>query len=422
MGVRRHLTAFSAAPNRYAARMPPRGPTREALAVAAATVVHLALLLYVTQAQPRVHVRPRPQASVAMQLVRAVPPATSAALPVADRPPPQVRAPTTPIVAEPVVQPPTAPLVADVSAQHAADPSPAPAGVAPTASAPSGTSLLRVRPDDGAIGRVLGTGGVLGPSTALLEGALDERAQGPLSDHARAEQRIKEAILADLADDEVTSGMTDDYFRTLKDHVITQWRPAMKDLNDGGERVTQVGMMRDVFQEREAWGEMYQAYSDLAKQYATGSAPTLQPARRERLKELMRSRKGAFRFHAIIELVLTQGPDGRVLTIDATLPSGHLGIDEGVKDAISRGVQAMPDPPPLRVHGGQSFTSTWRFRATWMMVPPTAFFTGTSFDITPKGFQIDVPFDIQLKTNVLLMRTRTHGKEAQNANTTGDPE
>ena len=39
------------------------------------------------------------------------------------------------------------------------------------------------------------------------------------------------------------------------------------------------------------------------------------------------------------------------------------------------------------------------------MVPPTAFFSGSSFDITPKGFDVDVPFQIKLKTNVMLLRT-----------------
>jgi hypothetical protein len=39
------------------------------------------------------------------------------------------------------------------------------------------------------------------------------------------------------------------------------------------------------------------------------------------------------------------------------------------------------------------------------MVPPTAFFTGAGFDVTPKGFAVDVPFEIKLKTNVMLLRT-----------------
>ena len=150
---------------------------------------------------------------------------------------------------------------------------------------------------------------------------------------------------------------------------------------------------------------MWRAYLDLAKMYAQGQRPRLEQARQERLRELMRSRKGMFRFHAISELVLTQGPDGKVVTIEMPLTSGHPGIDEGAKDAIATAVSAMVDAPPARVTNGQSFTSTWRMRATWTMVPPTAFLTGAGFDITPKGITIDVPFDIKLKTAVLLMRT-----------------
>ena len=179
----------------------------------------------------------------------------------------------------------------------------------------------------------------------------------------------------------------------------------MKELNDGGESVTQVGMMRSVVEDRVAWDEAWRAYLDLAKQYANGQKPALEPARRERLRELFRSRKGMFRFHAISEVELTQGPDGRILTLELPLPSGHPGVDEGVRDAFVEAIKAMTDPPPVRVARGEPFSSTWRMRATWTMVPPTALLTGSAFDITPKGFEIDVPFDIKLKTHVLLMRT-----------------
>ena len=154
--------------------------------------------------------------------------------------------------------------------------------------------------------------------------------------------------------------------------------------------------------------QVRRAYLDLAKQYSVGQQPKLETARMDRIRELMRSRKGMFRFHAISEVVLTQGPDGKVLTIEIPLSSGHPGIDEGAKDAITTAVSAMVDPPSVRVHHGRSFTSTWRMRATWTMVPPTAFLTGAGFDITAKGFTIDVPFDITLKTFVGLLRTDAH--------------
>jgi hypothetical protein len=382
---------------------------RDTGALAGALVMHALVFVYVTTAQEQRVFEAKPRAPVEITLV--TPPPVEA--------PPEVPAPVDekptpppPDDVAPDVKPPVSPDVPPTPPEVAPVDEPRVPTVEPTADLPpTGESVMRLKKSDGQIGRVLGTGGPLGPSAAVLEGALDQRAEGPLSDKARAERRLKEALLADLADDEVTAGLTDDYFRELKNRVVSAWRPAMKDLNDGGERVTQLGMMRDVFQEREAWTEMWKAYMDMAKQYATGTKPTLEPARRERLVELMRSRKGMFRYHAIVELTLTQGPDGKVLTLEATLPSGQNGIDESVKDAIVYAVNAMPDPPPLRVHGGASFSSTWRMRASWIMVPPTAFFTGAGFDITPKGFEIDVPFDIKLKTNVMLLRTRTHGKD-----------
>ena len=132
---------------------------------------------------------------------------------------------------------------------------------------------------------------------------------------------------------------------------------------DGGESVTQSGMMKSVVDDRVAWDEAWRAYLDLAKQYANGQRPRLEPARLERLRELMRSRKGAWRFHAISEVVLTQGPDGRILTLEMPLPSGHPGIDEGVKDALVSAVKAMTDPPPAHVHQEAPFSSNWRLRA-----------------------------------------------------------
>lgn len=226
-----------------------------------------------------------------------------------------------------------------------------------------------------------------------------------MSDSQAAARSAKRMLQDDLADDAVSAGLTDDYFRLLRGHVETGWQPAMAELNDGGASTSQVGMMRSFVEDTAAWGEMWQAYLDLSKQYANGVPPTLEPARKERLRELMRSRKGAFRVHAISEVKLTQGPDGKVLMLELPLPSGHPRVDDGVREALTRAVTAMIDPPSPRVHHGRSFSSWWRLRATWTMVPPTAFLTGAGFDITPKGITVDVPFDIKLTTHVMLLRT-----------------
>ena len=64
----------------------------------------------------------------------------------------------------------------------------------------------------------------------------------------------------------------------------------------------------------------------------------------------------------------------------------------------------MPDKPPARFANGRAFRSHWRMRATWRMVPPTALMQGTSWDIGPRGVELDVPFQIKLSTNVMLLK------------------
>lgn len=379
---------------------------RDLLALATALALHGALLFYVTSAQTR---RFFPEAAprvVELTLVSPPPPAPSPAptpaepAPVEEHatPPPRPRDAPTP--SPPSVEAPT-PAAPPTPSAPPESPPPAPAPTLPSSSG----SLVRLPAKDQGLARVFGTGDGPLPSVTTLEGSLDLKADGPLSDRARAQKNVQRMIAADMADDIVVAGLADDYFRTLKTHVETAWRPAMKELNDGGESVTQVGMMRSFMEDRVAWDEAWRAYLDLAQQYAQGQRPKLEPARVERLRELMRSRKGAFRFHAISEVELTQGPDGRIVTLEMPLPSGHPGIDEGVRDAFVAAIRAIADPPPARVHKERPFSSKWRLRATWTMVPPTALLTGAGFDITPKGFQVDVPFDIKLKTNVLLMKT-----------------
>ena len=55
----------------------------------------------------------------------------------------------------------------------------------------------------------------------------------------------------------------------------------------------------------------------LAKQYANGVQPRLESQRLERLRELMRSRQGAFRVQAISEVKLTQDPSGKIQLLES---------------------------------------------------------------------------------------------------------
>lgn len=314
---------------------------------------------------------------------------------------------STPVQTPPLKRPPMTQTPPLASPQPAAAVAPAPVAAPPAAPLPPAASdtLLRVPTGASTLDRVLGAGALLPASRASLERSLDLRVDGPSTDAAAAARSAVRALQRDLADDAVTAGLADDYFRSLKMHLETQWHPEMAQLNDGGASTTQMGMMRGLVQDTAAWGALWQAYLDLAKQYANGEQPRLQAPRRERLRELMRSRKGAFRVHAISEIKLTQDFEGKMLQLELPLPSGHPGIDDGLRAAMTQALHAMVDAPPARVHHGRSFSSWWRLRASWTMVPPTAFLTGAAFDVTPRGLTVDIPFEIKLTTQVLLLRT-----------------
>jgi len=374
---------------------------RATTALGLAVALHLAALWVVVGSDLRTLFPRRPSEPVAVTLAEAAPAAAPIPPPALSATPPHEVERALPRAA------PRAPTITPVPAAAVPAPMTAPATptLPPSSTTTEAPSLLRLPSAsllDGALG--IGAGGP-GPSRDALPAALDVRVDGPVSDRAAAARAATRALQADLADDAVSVGLADDYFRTLRQRIEVAWRPAMKQLNDGGASTTQAGMLRSLVDDSGAWGELWVAYLDLAKQYANGQPPQLEPARRERLRELMRSRRGAFRVHAIAEAKLTQDAGGRLQLLELTLPSGHPGVDDGVREAIAQALVAMPEVPPARVSHGRSFSSWWRLRATWTMVPPTALLSGAAFDVTPKGFAVDVPFDIKLTTHVLLLRT-----------------
>jgi hypothetical protein len=270
---------------------------------------------------------------------------------------------------------------------------------------PSSDDLLRRRPT-GTMGKVLGTD-PFATKLSDIEKALDFKAEGPMSDEKRAALNAKRFIQDEMSQDTVVLGLVDDYFRELKNRMETSWQPATKDLNDGGERTSRVGFTRDLAVNTAAWGEVLELYKERASQYGRGEKLTVDKKRVERMRELFRSKSGNLRFHAISEVILTQAPDGAMLTIEFPISSGHPGIDEGIKEAFVRAISVMPAPPPDRLHHGRTFKSHWRLRATWRMVPPTALLTGTAFDISAKGVDVDMPFQIKLTTHIMLTNIDT---------------
>lgn len=412
---------------------------RTAIAAVAALLLHAGLGGYIETATPRVV---RPEERVEMKMVR---------LPKIEKEPPKVEEPPEPKVeppppapkVEPPVDEPPVDKAPEPKAETPPDPPPAPAEskpaeapteppVAPPNAPPPPTTMApttdveRENPDDslmrlpkrkkgdtgGLMGRVLGENelGALAPSLSTLEGALDYRADKPMSDTERVAMVAKRMIEDELASDVVDSGLADDYFREFKRRLDVAWKPAVKQLNDGGRQASRMGFMKDFGSNPRAFGEMWETYLDVAGQYARGQKPTISQKKREHLREVMRSRKGNFRVQAISELMLTQAPDGKVLTIEIPLSSGHPNIDEGMRNAMVAAVAAMPDKPPSRLSRGRSFRSKWRMRATWKMVPPTALMSGASFDIGKNGVEADLPFAVKLQTNTMLLTFDNRGR------------
>jgi hypothetical protein len=380
--------------------------------VVVATFLHVALLFVVLQLETRVYpASPDPTPILVFE------PPSPAPLPeVEEEPEPEVVEPEPVPEPEPAAEPdevprdevpPAEPLPAsdeprpDEPLPAPTEPAP-PAPPAPTLEAGS-DSPVRLEPAPSLMGRVMGQGSdPFGLKLNELERGLSYRADGPMSDERRAAVTAKRMLEDDLAEDAVEAGLADDYFRELRHRVDTAWRPAKKQLNDGGGHVDQIGMMKDFGSSPAAWGEVWEIYLDVAQQYARGERPRVDKKRIGKIRELFRSRQGNFRFHAITEVVITQAADGQVLTIEMPLSSGHPGFDDGIRDAIMTATEVMPDKPPPRLTHGRPFRSKWRMRATWTMVPPTAFLTGNSWDIGPKGVEVDVPFQIKLKKRVLL--------------------
>jgi hypothetical protein len=370
--------------------------TRHGIALVVAAALHAILLFWVSIAD--VEQTPRTRDAVALKIVDILPPQKRH---VEMEPEPEAARP------DPAPEPPR-PLpretpIAEVVPPKGPDIETAPPSV--DVALESGGPRLAPGPADSKMSAVVGIGPrALTPNLGQLEGALDDQAVGPRSDGERTAAVAREFIEEELSRDAISLGLVDDYLRVLKDTITTAWRPARAQLNDGGKKVGRVGFMQNAYSPNPAWGELWQTYFDLAGQYArTGTKPRITKKKLERLRELMRSRQRPFRFSTISEIEIAQDAQGKLLHVDIALGSGHPLIDVGIKEAVARALRVMPNAPPLLMTHGKSTKSRWRFRATWTMIPPTAWLQGAGWDIGPKGLEFDVPFQIKLKTVVALV-------------------
>jgi outer membrane biosynthesis protein TonB len=256
--------------------------------------------------------------------------------------------------------------------------------------------------------------GLLATDWDTLDKSLDRPSDAPVSDAKRAARTAQRFLQEDLVQDGISAGMANDYFRLLQERIDAVWDPNPRHLNDAGDSVGRITMMRDSLERRAAWGEVFKVYLELAEEYARGEKPTLEPKRRSQLREMFRSRKGNFRVHAIGEILLTQNNKGEILTLQVKTSSGHPQIDAGMIETIQKALILMP-PPPQRLSLGRSFSSLWRLRVTWRMVPPTALLTGASFDLSPKGVDMDMPFEMKRRKKIMLLTydNRSGRRESQ---------
>ena len=125
------------------------------------------------------------------------------------------------------------------------------------------------------------------------------------------------------------------------------------------------------------------------------------------MRELWNAKRTGWDMNVIAEIAVQQDHDGRLTMFDFLLSTGHKGIDEGIREAMSSAITHLKNDPPEGLAHGQSFESRWRLRATWRMVPPTALLTGGSFNVTPKGIDMDIPFALHLNTAVELKSIKT---------------
>jgi hypothetical protein len=379
---------------------------RHLAALAIAVLLHAMLLWWVSQAD--LQRMPRGEDAVIMEIVEVKPPPPEAEEPEETKPPEpeSVEKTAPPLVKEalaalPPMPPPVEP--APIPPEPTVPPPPIIEFQDPGAGADA--PRMNGKAGDSRMQAVVGVGpGTLMPSFGDLEGALDDKAVGPRSDAQRTEAVAKAFIEEELTKDAIELGLVDDYLRVLKNTLATAWRPARAELNDGGKKVGRIGFLQNAYSPNPAWGELWQTYFEMAEQYAkTGTKPRISRKKLNRLRELMRSRQRPFRFSTISEVQISQDAEGKLLHVDIALTSGHPRIDAGIKSAVARALQVMPHPPPALMTHGKSTKTRWRFRATWTMIPPTAWLQGAAWDIGPKGLEFDVPFQIKLKTKVALV-------------------
>jgi hypothetical protein len=286
----------------------------------------------------------------------------------------------------------------------------------------------------------------LEPSPGQLLSALSGVGpKGPRSDAKRAEERTRGYLQGMLARADVQNGMADDYHRLLGQTLKRQWRPHGKELNRGGEEASRNRILLDFITNPTRWKEFFDLYVKEAfairegmrnpdfRHEVTTSADTVMGQQIARLNAELPTefdederggpRRQAFRYVVQARIKIQHDGHGEVQAVEILHSSGHPEIDRGIREAVKRSDVVFDVQTPARVADGGPFENTWLFKATWQVVPPICMGDLLSsaqnptarslevgcvkqFDITSKGIEVEMPFDVKLLTEVNLIESQ----------------
>ena len=276
------------------------------------------------------------------------------------------------------------------------------------------------------------------PSTRALGEALDfqpdseqdKRLSGGQLAVARATRRLR----GDLAFADVTLGLGDDWFRSVKDATQRQFRPAPSDLANPGE-VSREAILANYLRDPTAWDDDARAALDSmlkSQGYASkdpterlplGNSANLGQAadtmlRRSTVNDLLRRKEAGLAVRFAFEVDVHHAADGAVTAIDVLRDEFERSLVDKLRVAVERALQEAP-PVPERVAHGLPFRSRWLMVATWYLDPPRPLFAtsnslftddgaapplmlGGNFDVSKDG--VDGPsFDVKMKTSAELL-------------------
>jgi hypothetical protein len=277
----------------------------------------------------------------------------------------------------------------------------------------------------------------LQPSSHVLEGALDEHAAGPETDNQRAKRLVDNDLRSALAAHDARIGLANDWFRTVGHAIERTWHPQARDLNDGGKQVEPLTLLAGTLGNPLRWNEASHAMLDDAVALQDG----FRGNRTEKIADALTNHAGAraggddvtgrvikgagtthpvFGLQVGVELRITHDGSGAVTSIDIIHGSGQPRIDQALIDDVTRAIALESGNVSLAFHG-KPFSSRWLLTARWAVTPPSCMATpddahgtgalpvfgcSTKFDVTSKGVEVDLPGQVKLKTEAVLLEAR----------------